>query len=44
MDISFPGSLRSLPGRMGKEPGSETRDLRDSPPFSMRHPGIAISS
>jgi hypothetical protein len=32
-----------VPGRMGKEPGSETGDLRDSPSFSMRHPGIAIS-
>jgi hypothetical protein len=43
MDVRFPGSLRSVPGRMGKEPGSQTRDLRDGPSFSMRHPGIAIS-
>jgi hypothetical protein len=43
MDVSFPGSLRSLPGRMGKEPGSETGDLRDGPYFSVRHPRIAIS-
>jgi hypothetical protein len=43
MDVRFLGSLRSLPGRMGKEPGSETGDLRDGPPSSVWHPGIAIS-
>jgi len=43
MDVRFPGSCRSVPGRMGKEPGSETGGLRDGPPFSVRHPGIAIS-
>jgi hypothetical protein len=43
MGVCLPGSLRSVPGRMGKEPGPETGDLRDGPSFSMRHPGIAIS-
>ena len=43
MDVRFPGSRWSVPGRMGKEPGAETGDLWDGPPFSVRHPGIAIS-
>jgi hypothetical protein len=43
MDVSFPGSFRSLPRRMGEEPGAETGDLRDGSPSSMWHPGIAIS-
>jgi hypothetical protein len=43
MDIRFLGPFRSVPGRMGKEAGAETGDLQDSPSFSMRHPGIAIS-
>src|SRR4028118_1323528 len=43
MKVAFLCSLGSLPRRMGEEACSNTRYLRDGPPFPIWHPCIAIS-
>src|SRR5215213_383745 len=42
MQIAFSAALGRMPGRMGKEPGSQARDFGDGSPSALGHPRIAL--